>query len=313
MMLLSEIVKFLNVLEGSEMDPDISDAIKHLYGIVDVVANNSVQIDQTREVMAQDVINIENAYHKFLSTVGGLKDNLREQIRSREPAMFAESQRLYEQEMVFETADWIRNRKFVATNEGILDLRTRIRNYGDWRLPGMIIRPIHETFLEEMVPLDPLYLVDTMPELLQPCLDKFTQEYRRRLRVYTVNDYQQEQPLQGIPDNQFGFIFAYNFLNYKPINVIERYLKEFAKKLRPGGHAVFTYNDCDRSQGVGLAEKSFMCYTPGSVVRKIVADVGLELEENRLDQYDLAWMDVRRPGEITTNRGAQVLAKIIPK
>lgn len=312
-MKLSELVKYLNLIDGPKMDPDISTTIKYLYGIVDVVANHSLQIGDTREVMAQDVINIEHAYHKFLATVNGLRDNVITQIRDREPAMFAESQRLYEQEMVFETADYIQSRKFVATNESLLELRTRIRNYGDWRLPGMIVRPIHDTFLEEMVPLDPLYLVDTMPELLAPCVAKFTAEYQRRLRVYTVNDYRQERPLEALPNDQFGFIFAFNFLNYKPISVIERYIREFATKLRPGGHAVFTYNDCDRSQGVGLAEKSFMCYTPGHMIRSMVERAGLELVENRLDDYDLAWMDVRRPGEITTLRGAQVLAKIIPK
>lgn len=311
-MKLSELVKYLNLIDGPKMDPDISTTIKYLYGIVDVVANHSMQIGDTREVMAQDVINIEHAYHKFLATVNGLRDNVITQIRDREPAMFAESQRLYEQEMVFETADYIQSRKFVATNESLLELRTRIRNYGDWRLPGMIVRPIHDTFLEEMVPLDPLYLVDTMPELLAPCVAKFTAEYQRRLRVYTVNDYRQERPLEALPNDQFGFIFAFNFLNYKPISVIERYIQEFAAKLRPGGHAVFTYNDCDRSQGVGLAEKSFMCYTPGHMIRSMVERSGLELVENRLDDYDLAWMDVRRPGEITTLRGAQVLAKIIP-
>jgi SAM-dependent methyltransferase len=312
-MKLSDLVRYLNLLEDPVMDPDISAAIKHLYGLVDVVANYRIQIDQTREVMAQDVINIEHATNKFLATVNGLKDHVRQKIQAQQPAMFAESQRLYEQEMVFETADWIRKRKFQLTAQGMLDLRTKIRAYGDWRLPGMIIRPIGETFLEEMVPLDPLYLVDTMPELLDPCVKQFTPDYQRRLRVYTVNDYQQMRPLEALPDNQFGFIFAYNFLNYKPIGVIERYLREFATKLRPGGHAVFTYNDCDRAQGVGLAEKSFMCYTPGSMIRDLVAKVGLELEENRLDEYDLAWMDVKRPGDIVTYRGAQTLAKIMPK
>lgn len=311
-MKLSELVGYLNLLEGSAVDPDISASIQQLYGVVDTVANHRVQIDQTREILAQDVINIEHTYNKFIATFTGLKDQLRQQIAVLQPSMLAESQRLYEQEMIFETADWIKNRKFQATNEDLLELHALIRNYGDWRLPGMIIRPIGETFLEEMVPLDPLYLVDTMPELLEPCVKQFTLDYQRRLRVYVVNDYHQTQPLKDLPDNQFGFIFAYNFLNYKPIGVIERYLKEFAAKLRPGGHAVFTYNDCDRAQGVGLAEKSFMCYTPGSMVQNLVHAAGLEIVEHKLAQYDLSWMNVRRPGEIVSYRGAQTLAKIIP-
>lgn len=312
-MKLSELVRYLNIIDGPTMDPNISPSIQHLYGMVNVIANHPIQIGDTREVLAQDVIDIENCYHKFLATMNHLRDHIKRQIAEREPAMFAESQRLYEQEMVFETADYIMNRKFVTTNEALIDLRTRIRNYGDWRLPGMIIRPISENFVEEMVPLDPLYLVDTMPELLAPCVEKFTPQYQRRLRVYTVNDYQQHRPLQALPDNQFGFIFAYNFFNYKPISVIERYIHEFADKLRPGGHAVFTYNNCDRSQGVGLAEKSFMCYTPGHTIRELIIKAGLEIADDHQDEYDLAWMDIRKPGEIVSYRGAQVLAKINTK
>lgn len=312
-MKLSEVVKLLNLLESKELNPDITDSIKHLWGIVDVVSNHRVQIENTRAMLAQDVVDLENNYNKFCSTVQGLKDNLRSIVSAREQEMFNESQRLYEQEMVFETADYILNRKFQATDEGIINLQSRIRNYGDWRLPGMIIRPGREKFIEEMVPLDPLYIVDTMPELISPSVEKFTLEYQRRLRTYVVNDYRDARPLHQLPDNQFGFIFAYNFLNYKPLPVIERYIRDIAQKLRPGGHAVFTFNDCDYAQGVGLAENSFMCYTPGHRVQKIVTDAGLEIDTYQHDEYDLAWMDVRRPGDIFSMRGGQTLAKIIPK
>lgn len=312
-MKLSDIVRYLNQLDQPECDPDITPAIQHLWGIVDVVANNRVQIGDTREVMAQDVIDLQNHYHKFLATVTGVKDQLREMIRVRQPEMFWQSQQLYEQEMVFETADYILQRRFQHTAEGMIDLQTRIRNYGDWRTPGLIIRPGLETFIEEMVPLDPLYVVDTMPELLDPSVSKFADGYRRRLRIYHINDYRDLAPLHELPDGQFGLIFAYNFLNYKPMGVIERYIADFARKLRPGGHAVFTYNECDRAQGVGLAENHFMCYTPGSMIRDLVAKHGLELDYNQHDQYDLAWMDVRRPGDLVSRRGAQVLAKIMPK
>lgn len=312
-MKLSELVAYLNLLEGPAVDPDISPGIKQLLGVVDTVANHPIQIDQLTEVLAQDVVNLQHAHNKFLATFTGLKDQLRERIAQVRPAMLAESQRLYEQEMVFETADWIKKRKFQATQQDLIELHSLIRQCGDWRMPGMIIRPIGEQFLEEMVPLDPLYLVDTMPELLEPCVQQFTPDYRRRLRVYVVNDYHHARPLQDLPDSQFAFIFAYNFLNYKPIGVIERYLREFAAKLRPGGCAVFTYNDCDRAQGVGLAEKSFMCFTPGFMVRNAVIAAGLEIEQHKLAQYDLAWMLVRRPGELVSYRGAQTLAKIMPK
>ena len=175
----------------------------------------------------------------------------------------------------------------------------------------MMLRPGLETFVEEMVPMDPLYLVDTHQELLNPSIQKFTVEYQRRLRPYVIDDRQPGEIMNKLPNNQFGFVFAFNFFNFRPLELIQRYLTELHSKLRPGGTLIMTYNNCDRAQGVGLSERHFMCYTPRRMIVQHAESVGFELERGYDAPGDLSWLELRKPGEITSMRGGQTLAKII--
>jgi SAM-dependent methyltransferase len=215
--------------------------------------------------------------------------------------------------MRWETNEYILNRGLMIDADTSMVMQQHIKNYSDWRLPGMIIRPALESHIEYMVPMDPLYVVDQHQDLLKPAVEKWTSDYQRRLRQYVINDYTCQRPLQELPDNQFGLIFAYNFLNYKPIEVIERYLQDFFAKLRPGGVAMFTFNNCDLPQGMGLAEKHFMCYTPGRRVQQIADKIGFENVYDQRGPNNISWFEIKKPGEIYSLRGGQTLAKIVRK
>jgi SAM-dependent methyltransferase len=256
---------------------------------------------------------VQSGSHSFNQTVNYLKAQLDQIIAHREPEYYQTSSRLYEEEMRWETNEYILNRGLMIDADTSMVMQQHIKNYSDWRLPGMIIRPALESHIEYMVPMDPLYVVDQHQDLLKPAVEKWTSDYQRRLRQYVINDYTCQRPLQELPDNQFGLIFAYNFLNYKPIEVIERYLQDFFAKLRPGGVAMFTFNNCDLPQGMGLAEKHFMCYTPGRRVQQIADKIGFENVYDQRGPNNISWFEIKKPGEIYSLRGGQTLAKIVRK
>ncbi len=162
-----------------------------------------------------------------------------------------------------------------------------------------------------MVPMDPLYLVDTHQELLAPAIQKFTVEYQRRLRSYVINDRQPGTIMHKLPDSQFGFVLAFNFFNFRPLELIQRYLTELHSKLRPGGTLIMTYNNCDQSHGVGLAERNWMLYTPKRLILEHAASLGFELAASYDGQGDTSWLELKRSGDIDSLRGGQTLAKII--
>jgi hypothetical protein len=312
-MKLSEVSILLQFLRDADLDPAWIEYSNRLHTILTHVVNHSLQVG----TVSQDIINamhtVESGSHSFRQTLAYFSAQLEQIIAHREPEYYQNSSRLYEDEMRWETNDYILNRTLITDPDTSMIMQQHIKGYTDWRLPGMIIRPALESHIEYMVPMDPLYVVDQHQDLLDPAVQKFTADYQRRLRQYVINDYTCQRPLQELPDNQFGLIFAYNFLNYKPIEVVERYLQDFFAKLRPGGVAMFTFNNCDLPQGMGLAEKHFMCYTPGRRVQQIADQIGFENVYDQRGPNNISWLEIKKPGRIFSLRGGQTLAKIVRK
>lgn len=310
-MKLSELVDYLNLLDSDELSPDYVVAMNRFQAIGHTIANHAVQIDNFSDDINSKLQKVIDDFVEAQQTVEDLKNHIRRRIADLEPVQYQQSLRLYEDEMCYETSEYILNRRLAIDSQSEEYLRARLLRYTDWRVPGMIIRPGLEKFIEHLVPLDPLYVVDQNLELVEPALNQFTPAYRRRLRPYAIDDYNNENAMRPLPDHQFGFVFAYNYFNFKPMPVFRRYIDQLYHKLRPGGVALFTFNDCDWRQGVALAEKNFMCYTPGTEVVAHAISLGFEILDRYRGQENLAWLEIKKPGEIESIRGGQTLAKII--
>jgi hypothetical protein len=76
---------------------------------------------------------------------------------------------------------------------------------------------------------------------------------------------------------------------------------------------IMTFNDCDTEQGVGLAERSFMCYTPARLLIAHAEKVGFEIANHYNGAGDVSWLELTKPGKIVSIRGGQTLAKIFVK
>ena len=310
-MKLSEIVAYLNLLDSLSVHKEAAESTRRLAAVLHVVVNHAVQVDSCSQDLEQNFDSVKFGLDDFERTLSRIKQRLTQMLHERELAYLTESFRLFDQEMRHDSPQYILTRRIGIDNASRAALQYRLKNLTDWRLPGMIIGPRTEKFIEDMVPMDPLYVVDTHQELLDPAVRSFTPDYQRRLRQYVVNDYVPGAILNEIPGAQFGVIFAYNYFNYRPMEVIRRYIQEIASKLRPGGTFIMTYNNCDRAHGIGLAERSWMYYTPKRLIVAAATDAGLELVSSTDELGDLSWIEFVRPGEIETLRGGQSLAKII--
>ena len=310
-MKLSEIVDYLNVLDSLHVPDKCNEALGQLAAVFHTVKHQQPSLNPYDAVLDTQFNELSTGVNKFGNTVEQLKSSLKKRIFDLEPEMFRESERVFYHEMPFETNEYILNRRLRLDNQSLVELQGRIKILTDWRLPGMMLRPGLETFIEEMVPMDPLYLVDTHQDLLTPSMQKFTIEYQKRLRPYVIDDRQAGPIMTQLPDNQFGFVFAFNFFNFRPLTLVQRYLTELHSKLRPGGVLIMTYNNCDRSHGVGLAERNWMLYTPKRLILEHAYTLGFELMTDRDGQGDVSWLELKRSGDIDSLRGGQTLAKII--
>lgn len=312
-MKLSDLVSYRNQLNRlhledakTKIDFDISH-IKHLINSKDSDPNNiKDQIQQKHQEIHQKI-------NEFSSLIEQAKQEVQAEINIKEQYWLEETYRLYSQEMVNDSDEHILNRRPTITEEHSNIIRARIKNFSNNLHPGIIIRPGLEKFIQDMVSFDPLYLVDRSEEMLFPSTFEFPEQYRRRLRPYIVNEYDSRLILEKLPDNQFGMCLAYNFFNFKPIPVIERYLTELFSKLKPGGRLMMTFNDCDNEKAVRLAESYYACYTPGRMVKEIAERIGYEIYFIWNDDVPSTWIELQKPGTLTTLRGGQALAKIVHK
>ena len=321
-MKLSELVAYRNHLSGFDVNTIQYTARHKLEEIVYNVQNSVIQPRAFTQTLQEDQTRVITAFDHFSSTLVELISELDSMIETAEKTQYAESTRLYNEEVArYGRLDEPTNKK---VNQQILDRRmpmtadvqqmisNRIKSYVDWKYPGLIIRPGVETFISDLVALDPLYLVDYSTELLQPALSTFPEEYQRRLRVYEQNPCS-SNVLDALPDNQFGMCLAFNFFEFTPLEVVEQYLRNIFNKLRPGGILAMTFNDCDRAHCVALVEKSFCFYTPGKRVTAIAKATGYRQMFSWTDTNNLTWLELRKPGELSSNRGGQTLAKIVQK
>jgi SAM-dependent methyltransferase len=311
-MKLSELVTFKNELDRlsavsaqKTADNEIN-KITHLVGSFALTVPQSEQFEQARS-------NIIEKFIEFEDQLNELKLSIKKQIEDAERPWFAESYRLYEKEMINETVEYILNRRAVIGDSTKEFYKNRISRYTNWKYPAMFIRPGLEDYVNGMVACDPLYLVDEQYDLLTPIMSQHNELYQQRLRPYVINERQDGEILNRLPNDQFGLIVVYNFFNFRPLEVIRQYLTELYEKLRTGGILVMTINDCDRDKGVILVEQHFACYTPGNMIIDLAKSIGFEVEFVWNDDGPATWIELRRPGELTSLRGGQTLAKIVAK
>jgi|TARA_R110000782_G_scaffold11744_3_gene35492 hypothetical protein len=321
-MKLSELIAYRNLLLTMDADDIEYNAVRKLADILYVVKTSVIQPRSFTQTLGEDNDAIINSFKDFKITLAGIVHELNAMIEVAEKTYYTESSNLYQQvsgrycessaaenESVNQQ---ILDRRLVMTPETQRMLADRIKSYADWKYSALIIRPGRETFINDMVGFDPLYLVDSSAELLAPSYAGFTTEYQNRLRVYTDLPLS-ANVLTGVPKNQLGLCLAFNFFEFTPIEVVVQYLKEIFSKLRPGGILAMTFNDCDRAHCVALVERNYCFYTPGQRVRDAAKALGYKQIFSWNDANNLTWLELQKPGEFESLKGGQTLAKIIPK
>ena len=312
-MLLSQLVHYRTQLD--RLSPkDTAEVVRdHAGPSLHWVESNDIQYSALTKKLRSSYEKINRAYNDYDEAVSKIQTQIQRDIDALEPRYFAESYRLYDEDFVNDSADYILARKFNLFPDIVEYLHARIKVHGDWRHAGMIIRPGNESWIEHLVACDPLYLIDQSTELLIPAMNRFNEQYQNRLRSYSVRESTVDPMLDRIPNGQFGYCLVYNFFNYKPFDLLKCYLTEIFEKLHAGGTLAFTFNNCDRRGGVELVERSFMCYTPGNLVTALCENIGFEIvEQCQLDDA-CAWIELRKPGVFQTLRGGQSLARVVAK
>lgn len=282
--------------------------------VFDVIQHPVIRFKKPNHLLQQHSRDMDSVAVQIQGILDSIRKRCCDLIAEAEPEYYARSTRWYHEESRSENAEYIISRRLNCDNADLAHFESRIRRYITWQYPGMVIRPADEPWVDMMVAMEPLYMVDVMADLFDPVRRKFTEQYQRRLRYYIINEYGQEPVLHELPQGQFGLLTVWNFLNFKPLEVIEHYLSQFHAVLRPGGTVIFTFNDCDQEQGVRHCEPNiYMPYTPGHRIAALAENVGFEVEQRYQGKGDVAWFELRKSGKLNTLRAASTMAQVVDR
>ena len=312
----------------------LSDLIKYRNDIAAMPYQQlSVQITEQSALMKQQLlslaVDIEEDLDILLQNLDGLTASgsqvayqlklfnlrLNSYVEQFEKSYFDQSQNIYQ--MTFNDSDEYVLDKACQYQQQfgqeVCDLiASRIKLYSSWKTPGLHLRPAAGTWVKHMIDLDPLYLADHSEFLLSKTMCQFNPSYQKRLRQVVFDPFNSPK-FSTVPRNQIGLIVAIGYFNQMSLDAIQHYLEEFWQLLRPGGVVIFTYNNCDFPECVLKFENKYDCYTPGRLVKQCCEAIGFDV----VGEFNTAgvahWLEVAKPGQISSIRGGQSLAKIMNK
>ena len=258
------------------------------------------------------IINLSDTHYKKievlyedLATVQNIVNEINQEITNL-TKRFLEAN--YQTECFWYEPDKIREvKKLVLTDGSIEHLLSRIYINTSWEYPILEIGCRDGEFTKYLVAGDPLYISDVDNEFLESALVQFTPQYRSRVRKYLMS---RDFTIQGLPKNQFGFIFSYNFFNYLSLDTIKQILLQAKEWLRAGGSMLFTYNNADLSASAGLSENYFMTYVPKSMLIPMIESLGFEVVDSQDHLPSTSWVEIKKSGVLKTVKAHQALGEI---
>lgn len=192
------------------------------------------------------------------------------------------------------------------------EIGTVVRSYTSWQYPTLEIGPGDGAWTESLVAGDPLYIIDRHQEFLDSTLSKFNEVYRKRVRPYLTGQHagKSEFDFSMLPKEQFGFIFAWNVVNFWPFTETKHTLTQCWDLLRPGGVMMFSFNNCNVVQCAEAGESGYKSYLTPQLLNSIFDELGFEIIQYRSTSINVHWVEIKKPGVLTTTKRHQTLGKI---
>lgn len=309
-MKLSDLVKYRNRLQDFDLQSAIDAVHQHTDSIVYDVqhADRITPYDQDTLNAHQEIIDQIKDFGQNLEKV---QSHVQSLIDQQNTEYFVKSYHAYEALRGASKDPNFLDRRLNLDPDSYNIIEARIALVADWHYPGLVIHPGLENWVDRMVSMDPLYVMDEDWDWLEPLKQRYSENYQRRVRYFVTPTFSEGARLDLVPNEQLGLILCFYFFNFKPFEVVKQYLQEAYQKLRPGGICMFTINDCDRPGAVDLVDRYYAAYTPARLVISYAESLGFECRFQHNINEAVTWIELIRPGTLLSLRGGQSLSKII--
>ena len=273
--------------------------------------------DNLKENIAGNHLEVLKNLEDMSNNLNKFREKLQQLVNDLEQPYYEKSKDIYKMNLAQSTQEKMDRQvyKDLLHNESSRQLlKDRIGLYVGTQYPGLHISPGYGEITNQLVSLNPLYLMDDSIDMLKKIKGWRQPQYQARLRYYVI-DNNNTDPMHELPQNQLGLIVAVNWFNFKPVKVIKQYLESMLKVLRPGGVVVFTYNNCNYPKGVDKVDEMYYCYTTDTQIKQMCIQLGYDIIRSFDEGYDeldmgISWLEIKKPGTRNTIRRAQTMGLI---
>ena len=314
---LKNIVKYKQLIESLDDIGLRKNINKHLTDVLTDLHTHEFDTDNIKENIMDNHLEVLKNLEDMSNNLNKFREKLQQLVNDLEQPYYKKSKDIYKMNLAQSTQEKMDRHIFndlLANKSSSQLLSDRIGLYVDNRYPGLHIAPGYGEITNQLVSLNPLYLMDDSVDMFKKMKGWREPPYQRRLRYYIVDD-NHNGPLDELPQNQLGVIVAVNWFNFKPVEVIKQYLESMMKVLRPGGVVVFTYNNCNYPKGVDKVDEMYYCYTTDTQIKQMCIQLGYDIIKSFDKGYDeldmgISWLEIKKPGTRNTIRASETMGII---
>jgi len=203
------------------------------------------------------------------------------------------------------TLDTMKERA-LSDKDFIRELSSDVGYYSDWRYAGIELNPSTGVMTKSMLACDPLYLYTgnvTDTDAIRSKFNNFFAE--KRLMFY--------DDLDKLPQGQLGLAASINCYEFWPLDPIKDEMRKVYNILKPGGHFIFTYNDCELEASLDFlaGNQAYRAYNTQSLMKSMTQMLGFDIVKEQCYKQAHSWMVVKKPGDLTSQKLTSPLIKII--
>jgi hypothetical protein len=295
---LSELVAFKDQLTKIVAQLSLKDAIMEKASILQAITTDT-NVDECNN----DIDQIVTQYHQLVTESNAIVESVDKLIIGVNQSIdHAAADLMKSREHVRELP--LQNLKKRMIPDTVIP---RIQAYANWHYPGLYMYPSNKHSIDQVVACDPLYLVGS-EKILKSIISDYSEIYQKRLRLY--------DNLDQLPSNQFGFILIWDIFVHLPFSKFKENLTKIFELLRPGGTTLVSYNNCDIFSIAKISENRHIPYASFRKLKELTDQIGFELVYscNAGEHHEIvSWVELRKPGQLTTVKAHQAMAEIIVK
>jgi len=289
------------------LDKKLSDIRDNIRDLKDSdLAIDLDEIDEDIFAILNDTTSLVEDIDKIKITANTLMQQLSKEPLNTSYDMYDERKDWFNLE---EAAKYRSLDQFVDNEESEHKFVSTIRQFSSWHHATVYVRPNSLRFFNALKASDVFYVMEQC-DVTGWLKENLPGSLYETIRFKQINENKEQFLTNLVPKGQIGLIVMEHFINFKPMDVIRQYLAESFELLKPGGHLLFTYNNCDLPAGARNFEEGLYCYTPGVMLGRVCECAGFEIVES-VTTDRVSWFALKKPGTLTSLKGGKTLGQIV--